>query len=132
MVKEFSVFLENTPGILAQFIKLLNAVEIKVRAITVAESEEYGLLSILVDKPEECKEILEENGYDFSESEVVAVKLDEKGTLLYDIAELMGLNNINIDYLYSTLVEEQAHLIIRTNKNEKAAEVLKAKGFSVF
>ncbi|MHA1147649.1 MAG: hypothetical protein ACTSR8_05345 [Promethearchaeota archaeon] len=131
MVKEFSIFLENTPGILAQLIKLLNASEINIRAISVAEAENYGLVMILIDKPEECEELLEENEYDFSISDVIVVSLSENSSLLYDIAELMGVNNINIDYMYSTLVEKEANLIIRTNNNHKAINVLKNKGFNV-
>ena len=131
MVKEFSIFLENTPGILAQFIKLLNASNIDILAISVAEAEDYGLLLILVDKPEECEEILQENEYNFSIAEVIPVSLANNPGLLFDIAELMGVENINIEYLYSTLVMDEAHLIIRTNKNEKAIEILREKGFSI-
>lgn len=131
MVKEFSIFLENNPGILAQFIKLLNASEINIRAISVAEAEDYGLVLILVDKADECEELLEENDYDYSVSDVVVVSLSEQSSLLYDITELMGINNVNIEYLYSTLVEKEANLILRTSDNHKAANVLKNKGLKV-
>ena len=131
MVKELSIFLENNPGILAQFIKLLNASNINIRAISVAEAEDYGLLLILVDKPDECEEILAENNYNFSVSDVLVVSLSEQSSILYDIAELMGVNNVNIEYLYSTLVEKKANLIIRTSDIHKAANVLKKKGFIV-
>ena len=131
MVKEFSIFMDNTPGKLSQFIKLLNASEITVRAISVAEAEDYGLVLILVDKAEECEEILTENEYSFNTSDVILVSLSEQINILYDIAELMGVNNVNIEYLYSTLVEKEAYLILRTNDNHKAANILKNKGFKI-
>ena len=132
MVKEFSIFLENTPGILAQFVKLLNASDISIRAISVAEAKDYGLVLILVDKPDECEILLKENENEYTTSDVVIVSLADKDLIFYDIAELMGINNINIEYLYSTLVEKEANLIIRTNNNHKAINVLKNKGFSVY
>ena len=132
MVKEFSIFLENTPGILAQFVKLLNVSDISIRAISVAEAKDYGLVLILVDKPDECEILLKENENEYTTSDVVIVSLADKDLIFYDIAELMGINNINIEYLYSTLVEKEANLIIRTNNNHKAINVLKNKGFSVY
>lgn len=131
MVKEFTVFLENVPGILAQFIRLLDSNEIRIHAISVTETDDYGLVSILVNKPKECEDVLGENDYDFKVSDVVVVNLANKRSLLYDIAEMMGVNGININYLYSTLVMEQAHLIINTNNTEKTINVLKEKEFSI-
>ncbi len=131
MIKEFSIFLENSPGILAQLIKLLDSSEISIQAISVAETEDYGLVLILVDKPEECEEVLNENEYNFTVAEIVAVSLANKVSILYDISELMGVNGINIEYLYSTLVMDEIHLILRTNNNQRAANVLAAKGFSI-
>lgn len=131
MVKEFSIYLENNPGILAQMIKSFDANGIIIEAISVVESKDYGLVMILVNKPEECEEMLVENEIEYSIADVVAVSLANKRSLLFDIAELMGINNINIEYMYSTLVMDEAHLIIRTNDNHKAINILKGKAFSI-
>jgi len=64
MFKQISVWLPNNPGVLSRFCDVLIKHNIEIRAVTVAENEEYGLLLLLVDKPDECVEILDENGLD--------------------------------------------------------------------
>ncbi len=134
MLQEISLFLPNYPGVLAQLSLLLRANEIKIIAISVAQTKEYGLVMILVDKPSECIAILEENEYEYHVKEVVLINMIDKPEIINDIAEIMGVNDINIEYIYSTLVRRQkneAYLILNTNNNEKATSTLKEKGFSL-
>lgn len=132
MITEISVFLPNNPGVLAKFIDLLNTNDIHIKAITVAETPEYGLLLILVDNPEECIELLEENNYEISATTVLAVKLSEDLNALFDIASVLGKNSVNIEYLYMTVVSGKTLMIVRIDDNEKAQEVLKNEGFILF
>jgi hypothetical protein len=105
--------------------------DIEIRALTVANSAEYALLLLLVDKPDDCIDILDKNSYSNSAEMVLAVKLksDHNTQGLQEIAKLLGDNNINIEYIYSTLVKNEALLILRVDDNEKAKEVLKKDGF---
>ncbi|HDZ16938.1 hypothetical protein LCGC14_0591000 [marine sediment metagenome] len=130
---QLSVFLEDQPGELANFIKLLMENKIFIRALTVAKTTEYGLILALVDKPGKCIALLEENNYVISTTDVIAVKLNNHPNALYEIPKSLGENNINIDYLYSTLVKEEPLLILRVGDEiiEKASETLESKGFSI-
>jgi hypothetical protein len=123
--------LPNQPGEFSKFLDLLIENQIEIRAITVAESEEYGLLLILVDKPMECVELLDDNNIPATVTDVVAVKIDsDKNTYaLKDIAELLGKNEVNIEYLYSTLVKDESLIILRVSDNKKAMELLKDEGY---
>lgn len=132
MITEISVFLPNNPGVLAKFIDLLNNNNIRIKAITVAETPDYGLLLILVDKPEECIELLEENSYEISATNVLAVKLPEELNTLFDIASVLGKNSVNIEYLYMTVVTGKTLMIVRVDDNEIAQEVLKKEGFILY
>ncbi|MHA1689357.1 MAG: hypothetical protein ACTSUN_08485, partial [Promethearchaeota archaeon] len=107
MLKEISLFLPNYPGMLSQLVKILRANDIDLIAISVAQAKDYGLVMIIIDKPSECIDLLEENGYEFSVKEVVGVKMSSSPEIINDIAELMGINNINIEYMYSTLLKSQ-------------------------
>ncbi len=129
MIAEISIFLPNNPGVLAKFIDLLNNNNIQIKAITVAETPEYGLLMILVDKPEECIDLLEENDYGITATVVLAVKFSEDLNSLFDIANVLGENNVNIEYLYMTVVSDYTLMIVRVDDNDKAQEVLKKEGF---
>ena len=131
MLKQLSVWLPNKPGMLNKFLDILIENNIEIRAITVAENDEYGILLLLVDKPDECIKILEEKDYPISETMVLAVKMkaENKTIGLQEISKVMGENNINIDYLYSTLVKDQPLIIMKVDDNEKAILILKENGF---
>ena len=132
-MEQISVFLEDRPGELANFIKLLMDNKIFIRALTVAKTAEYGLLLILVDKPEQCITLLEENNYLLSTTDVIAIRLNDNPNALYEIPKTLGDNNINIDYCYSTLVKEESNLIVRVEDEiiEDAIKTLKKEGFSI-
>lgn len=133
MFRQLSVWLPNKPGMLKKFLDILIENNIELRAITVAENEEYGILLLLVDKPDECMKILDELDYPVSETMVLAVKLksDNNGIIigLQEISKIMGENNINIDYLYNTFVKDESLLILKVDNNERAIELLKEDGF---
>ena len=132
MFRQLSVWLPNKPGMLKKFLDILIENNIEIRAITVAENDEYGMLLLLVDKPEECIRILDELDYPVSETMVLAVKLksDNRQTIgLQEISKIMGDNNINIDYLYSTLVKDESLIILKVDDDQKAMEILKQGGF---
>ena len=130
---QLSVFLDDRPGVLASFIKLLMDNKIFIRALTVAKTPEYGLLLVLVDKTEVCITLLESNGYLLSTTEVIAIKLNNHPEALYEIPKTLGDNNINIDFCYSTIVKEDPLLILRviTDDIEKAIQSLRKSGFTI-
>ena len=127
MLTEISIFLPNNPGVLAKLIELLNDNKITIKAITVAETPDYGLLLILVNNPEKCIALLTENNYTISATDVIAVKIPEKfkNETLFDIANILGNHKINIEYLYMTIVSNSTLMVIRVNESEKAEELLK-------
>lgn len=132
MVTEISIFLENEPGELAALINLLRANDISIRGASVAETADYGLVYLLVNKPKECLALLKEKKYDISSVNVLAVKLTEDYETLFDIAKILGDNGVNIEYLYSTSVKEGFNLmIVNVNDYEKGREVLEKEGLEI-
>ena len=130
---QLSVYLEDRPGVLANFIKLLMDNTIFIRALTVAKTSEYGLILILVDNPEKCINILEEKDFLLSTTIVIAVRLNDYPNALYEIPKTLGDNNINIDYFYSTLVKDESMLILRVEDSiiEEAINILQKNGFTI-
>ena len=130
---QLSVYLEDRPGELANFIKLLMDNKIFIRALTVAKTSEYGLILLLVDNPEKCIDILEDRDFLISTTEVIALRLNDHPDALYEIPKTLGENEINIDYFYSTLVKDESMLILRVEDSiiEEAVNVLQKTGFTI-
>ncbi|KON26981.1 hypothetical protein AC481_06115 [miscellaneous Crenarchaeota group archaeon SMTZ-80] len=131
MLKQLSVWLPNKPGTLSKFIEKLIKNRIEIRAITVAENEEYGLILLLVNKPKELYTLLEESDFPVSITDVLAVKIKSDNSIanLKEISKILGQNSVNIEYLYSTLVKDESFIILKVDDNEKAIEILKEDGF---
>ncbi len=133
-LKQISLFLPNKPGQLANFFEFLMNHKIYIISLTIAETEDYGLLLLLVKPFDKCIALLEENDYLHSVTEVIAVKLSDNITQLYNIAKTLGNHEINIEYMY-TFAEKTSEIstltVLRLNDNEKGINVLKEHGFEV-
>ncbi len=134
LLKQISVFLPNKPGQLANFFEFLMSNKIFIRSLTVAETEDYGLLLLLVNPYKKCIELLEDKDYLHSVTEVIAVKLSDNITQLYNIAKILGNHDVNIEYMY-TFAEKSSEIstmtVLRLDDNEKGINVLKEHGFEV-
>ena len=131
---QISVFLPNKPGQLANFFEFLMENKIYIRSVTVAETEDYGLILLLVDQYEQCINLLEDGEYLHSVTEVIAVKLTDNIGQLYEIAKTLGSNNVNIEYLY-TFAEKSSVAstvaVLRLDDNENGIKFLSQNGFKV-
>ena len=130
---QLSVYLEDKPGELANFIKLLMDNKIFIRALTVAKTSEYGLILALVDNPEKCIILLEEKDFLISTTDVIALRLNDHPNGLYEIPKTLGENEINIDYFYSTLVKDEYMLILRVEVEIilESVNILEKTGFTI-
>ncbi len=130
-IKQVSVFLPNKPGILAKFSKLLLENNINMRAMTVAETADKGLLRMVVDKTDEAVELLKNYNYLVSVEEVIAVDIPKAGGL-YEIADMLGENDINIEYIYSsTILKPEAIIVLNVDNTERAIEIFNSKGINL-
>jgi len=123
--------LENEPGELEKLTKILMDNEINMRALTVAETADFGILRMIVDKNDKCIQILWENDYLLSQTDVIAISIPDKPGGLHRIVEILANENINIEYIYSALVREQAIIIFRIDDIEKASTILKKNNVNV-
>ena len=129
MFTEISVFLPNKPGMLGKFSKLLLENDINYRAMTIAEIDDKSLLRMVVDKTQEAIDLLKKNNYLLSIIDVLAVEIPDKPETLYEIAEILGENDVNIEYIYSsTILKREAIIILKVDKTNKALEIFKRRG----
>lgn len=130
MLKQISVFLPNQVGTLFKLTQILMDNDINMRAISVAETADFGILRVLVDqnKTEECVKVLKAENYLSLITDVIAVDVPDKPGALHDITRILAEERVNIEYLYSTLVKEKAIIVIRVDDIDKAVNILKNKG----
>ena len=129
-VKQISVFLENSPGKLAEFTELLSGSGIDMRALSVAEAADFGIVRIIVNDVYNASTVLKDAGYVFSITKVLAVPMpDEPGALARTI-KILGDNGINLEYMYAFTTRKKgiAYMILRVEDNKKAIEVLSGSG----
>jgi len=131
-LKQLSVFIPNKPGQLANFFELLMDNKVYIRSMTVAETEDYGLLLLIVNQTEKCVNILEENKILYSITNVIAVELSNNITELYKISKTLGANNINIEYLYFLVLDDHRNgVVLRLDDNEKGLDILKKNNYQM-
>lgn len=134
MIIQLSIFVRNTPGQLMQITSLLAKNNIQIRALTVAETADYGILRIIVNDPEKCFEILKKNNVLVGKTEVLAVEMEDKPGGLDKIAQILGNNGINIEYLYAFATKKAAILVIQVNQDhvQKAMDVLNKNKIKIY
>ena len=125
-----SVFVENTVGRLADLTKILTDNNIDLKASTIAETVDFGILRCIVEEPEKTVKILVENGFSASISEVTGVSLEDKPGGLHKVLAVLAEAGIAVNYIYSTIksAEGKAIIMMKTSDAAKAEEVLKASG----
>lgn len=129
-VKQISVFVENKAGKLAELTEYLHQHNIDMRALSIAETQDFGIVRIIVDDPYKTSCILKEAGYVVSITPVLAVEMSDEPGSLFRILKTLGDVDISLEYMYAFLTRKAgtAYMILRVEDNEKAVEVLSRNG----
>lgn len=132
-IEQISIFVENKPGRMAGVAKALGDAGVNIRALTIAEAGDFGVVRMVVDDTERGYTALREKGFMVSETDVLAVEITDVPGGLYEIVNSLGMNNINVEYAYAfvTAKAERAMLILRVDDLKRAAEVLNEAGVRV-
>ncbi len=122
-VRQISVFLENKIGRLAEITQILGNKEINIRALAIADTTEFGILRMIVDKPQKAYEALEERGFTVSQTEVVVVEVEDKPGGLAQVMAILGKEGINVEYLYAFVAPKGRGALVVLKIEEKKATV---------
>lgn len=129
-VKQISVFVENTPGRLAHFTRLLGENHIDLVSLSVADTTNFGILRGIVADYERAVQLLGENGYTVKLTDVLAVSVPDRPGGLADVLDALAQENVSVEYLYSFVRSLDGHalIILRVDQLEKAQQVLEKEG----
>ena len=127
-VNQVSVFLENKPGTLNKLTEVLANHEINIRALSLAETSEFGIVRMLVNDVFEATNVLKENNFVATLTPVLAYAIEDKAGYLNNLLKNFSEANVNIEYMYAFAGKARAYMIFRVNETKKAEALLKGKG----
>jgi len=132
-IKQISVFLENTEGRLCEVTKTLAAAGINLRAISIADTADFGILRVIADKTEKAVDTLIAAGFTTRQTDVVAVEIDDTPGSLAKLMELFQQSQVNIEYLYASLEGQvgKAVVIFKLRDHEKGLKILGDNGIKM-
>ena len=125
-ITQISVFLENRKGRLYDVCSLLGENNINIMALTIAETENFGVLRIVVNKPEEAIKLLKEKGFAANITDVVIAEVEDKPGGLAKVLKILNDNNINIEYMHALLGKQadKSFMVFRFDNPDQAIKVL--------
>jgi hypothetical protein len=131
--EQISVFIENKSGRLAEVTRILGEAQINIRALSLADTSDFGILRLIVNDREKAKSVLKENGFTVSKTEVVAVEVEDRPGGLYRILRKLEDEGINVEYMYAFVerLSENAVIIFRIDETDRAIRTLVDGGFNV-
>lgn len=125
-VNQVSVFIENRQGRLGEVLQVLKDNDVNILSISLADTTEYGLLRLIVNKPEHAKDVLLQAGFSSMLTEVLIIKVPHVAGALQNILSAIAKANVSIEYMYGLSVEStDASIVMKTNELEEACDVLR-------
>jgi len=132
-VEQISIFIENKSGRLAEVSAILGEAGVNIRALSLADTSDFGILRLIVNDREKAIAVLKERGFTVSKTEVVAVEVPDQPGGLANILRILDAAAINVEYMYA-FVERcgaNAVIIFRFDETDKAIAALTGKGFNI-
>lgn len=129
-LRQISVFVENKPGRLSSITGILKEGSVNIRALSIADTRDFGILRIIVDDPDKACSKLRQNAWTVTITEVVAICIEDEMGKLSDVMKVLNDADINVEYMYAFLSksDNKASIILRVDDNEKAHKAFESAG----
>ena len=130
-LKQLTIFVENKQGTLVNITDILAKNNVNMRALSIADTQDFGILRLIVNDNETATKALTEAGYLLKMTDVVGVKIGDQPGKLSKALEVLDDANINMEYLYAFMArtEKHAYVVLRVADNAAAEKALEAAGF---
>ena len=132
-IKQLTVFVENKQGAVIPITDKLSENNINIRALSIAETQDFGILRLIVNDVEAAEKLLTEAGYLIKVTDVVGVKIGDAPGKLTEALKVLAENKINLEYLYAFMArtERHAYVVLRVEDNDLAKRSLTTSGFHI-
>jgi hypothetical protein len=124
IIKQLTVFLENTSGRLAEMTETLADASINISAFSVADTTDYGLVRLIVNKPEAAQQVLKEKGFSVHINDVIGLVVPDEPGGLHRALKILSTGGISVEYMYAFAMGDRATVIIRTESLPEAIDLL--------
>jgi len=130
-IRQLTVFVENKQGALVSVTQSLSASNVNIRALSIAETEDFGILRLIVNDEETAVKTLEEDGCLIKITEVVGVKIGDDPGKLTAALKVLDDANVNVEYMYAFMArtEKHAYVVLRVEDTVEAENILSNAGF---
>jgi hypothetical protein len=124
-IRQISVFIENRPGRLVEVVDLLGKHNINLKALSLADSSDFGIARLIVKGTDEAVDALKSNGFTVSVTNILACLIDDKPGALANILTLLAKNSINVEYMYgfASPIRDKAVMVFKVSDIDKAQEL---------
>lgn len=131
-VKQISLFLENKSGRLVKVMETLSENNINIRALSIADTTDFGILRLIVSNPDQAYKVLRDAGFTVSTTDVIAVEVDDRPGGLATALQALEGSGINIEYVYAFVekAKDKALVVFRVEDIDRAIGLLNAKGIN--
>ena len=132
-IKQLTVFVQNQKGKVVEITDILSKNNINLRALSIAETQDFGILRLIVNDELAAEKVLAENGYLIKVIDVVGVKIGDAPGKLTAALDVLDKADINVEYLYAFMArtEKHAYLVLRVEENALAEAALTNAGFKM-
>ena len=132
-IKQLTVFVQNKKGTVVSVTDLLSKTNSNLRALSIAETQDFGILRMIVNDEAAAEKVLSENGYLIKTIDVVGVKIGDAPGKLTAALDVLDKNDINVEYLYAFMArtEKHAYVVLRVENNDIAEKALTDAGFKM-
>ena len=132
-IKQITVFVQNKKGTVVSVTDVLSKNNVNLRALSIAETEDFGILRLIVNDEQKAEKVLMENGYLIKVIDVLGVKIGDEPGKLTAALDILDKANINVEYLYAFMArtEKHAYVVLRVEENEEAEAALVNAGFKL-
>ena len=132
-IKQLSVFVENKSGRLAEITSIIAKAGVDIRALSIADTTDFGILRLIVNKPDEAEKALKVAGLVVSINKVIAVGIPDKPGGIAETLAAIADKSVGVEYMYEYVARnsDNAYFVMRVADNEKAVNALTEKGFEL-
>ncbi len=131
--QQLSIFMENKPGQLVRVTRTLKEAQIDIRAMSLADTKDFGIVRMIVSDTEKAQNAMREAGFMSTITQVMCIAMDDHPGGLSKITELMAQAEVNIDYLYAciTVIGKDAYIVMHVDNEARASKVLADAGIKM-
>lgn len=132
-IRQLSIFIENKPGRVAQVTEVIAKAKVDIRALSIADTSNFGILRLIVNKPDEAVDALKKANITVSITSVIAIGIDDSPGEFSNVARILADKGIEIEYMYAFIGRDKnrAFVILKVEQEDKASEVLKRNNVSI-